>query len=421
MQVFANKKLNNLFIYGLGQGVNLLMPLLVIPYIIAICGEEGLGKIGIGFSMALIICAFVDYGSYIKGVKDISLNRDDPKFLAEKVKAIYLSKFLLLLLIILVFLIALFNVPYLAGDKLLFTFSLAIVVGQFLNPAWFFQGTENYKWLSFINILSKVLYVTGIFVFVTDKGDYIYANFFFGAGSIIASLIALVFIIKKYSITFENSTFRSAIYILKDEFTFSLSQVFLSVYQYVAIIIIGYLIGEYYAGQYKIIDTVVMTLKSYLTIFFYFIYANICFEISKDLKGGLKVWRLYNGLNFLFVMVVITVFYFAAELILTYFKIRAEDMPVVASYFRISLVIPVLIAISLPLRQLMFAFDKNRVYITVTTVSTIVNVVLLIFLTKHYHLEGAFASIIIIEVIIIALYLLILNNHLKKINEPKAV
>ena len=71
-----NKKLKDFLIYGFGQAVNLISPLLVIPYLVSICGEEGLGKIGVGFSLALIAIVLVDYGSYINGTKEISINID---------------------------------------------------------------------------------------------------------------------------------------------------------------------------------------------------------------------------------------------------------------------------------------------------------------------------------------------------------
>ncbi|MFT3794534.1 lipopolysaccharide biosynthesis protein [Flavobacterium sp.] len=151
--ILGKKKIKDLMVYGFGQAINLLSPLIVMPYLIHICGEEGLGKIGVGFSMALILNGIVDYGSYIKGVKDISINRDNHEYLAGRFKAIYLSKFLLLLAVLGVMTLVFFIVPFFARDKELFFLSLFMVLGQFINPAWFFQGTENFKWISLINIL----------------------------------------------------------------------------------------------------------------------------------------------------------------------------------------------------------------------------------------------------------------------------
>ena len=60
---FKNQKqFQNLTIYGFGQVFNLITPLLVIPYIVLICGEEGYGKIGVGMALAFFIMVFILYG-----------------------------------------------------------------------------------------------------------------------------------------------------------------------------------------------------------------------------------------------------------------------------------------------------------------------------------------------------------------------
>mgnify|MGYP006171724887 FL=1 len=74
-----NKQFQNFSIYGIGQLFNLLTPLLVAPYLIKICGEEGFGMIGIGLSFVFILTVLVDFASGINGVKEISIHRDDSK------------------------------------------------------------------------------------------------------------------------------------------------------------------------------------------------------------------------------------------------------------------------------------------------------------------------------------------------------
>ena len=77
-------------------------------------------------------------------------------------------------------------------------------------------------------------------------------------------------------------------------------------------------------------------------------------------------------------------------------------------FFQFALLIPLLTAISQPLRQLMFAFDKNEIYINITLITTILNFILLLFFVKNMGLKGAFLAIIIVEIIIILLYARIL-------------
>ena len=180
MSVFTKKKITDFLIYGLGQVINIVSPLFVMPFLLYKCDEDGLGKVGVGFSLALILNGIIDYGSYIKGVQEISINRDDHAVLEKRFKSIYLSKLILTVLVFLLLTFLIFTVPFFSRDKTLFFFSFLIVVGQFINPQWFFQGVENFKWISIVNVISKTIYILLVLLLINQKSDYVYANLFFG-------------------------------------------------------------------------------------------------------------------------------------------------------------------------------------------------------------------------------------------------
>lgn len=417
MSIFNKKKITDFLIYGFGQGINILSPLLIMPFVIANCGQDNFGKIGVGFSLALILNGVIDYGSYINGVKEISINRNNSVLLEEKFKAIYFSKFILLLIVLFIFSILFIVVPFFANEKTLLFYSLLIVVGQFINPTWFFQGVENFKWISIVNVISKGIYIALVVLLIRSKSEYIYVNLFLGVGAIIGNTIGVLWLINKYSFSLKKLHLQPALQILKDEFSFSLSQIFLSIYQFFPIILISYIGGNYMAGQYRIIDQILLLFKTYLNMFFYFVYANICFELNKSKEQGLYVWKQYNGFNLLLIVVLLGIVFCNAEFILTYTKIDKNQVSELVPYLRFALLIPLLTALSQPLRQLMFAFNKNNIYIKITIVTTSLNLGLLWVLTNSIGLKGAFVSIIIIELIIIVLYSRILLKNFNRIEK----
>ena len=339
---------------------------------------------------------------------------DNKTILESKAKAIYLSKLFLLLIAIVCISLLVFFIPFLSKDKALFFLSIPIIIGQFINPQWFFQGVENFKWISIVNVVSKVIYILLVLFFIKEKTDYVYANLFFGIGAIIGNSIGLIWLINKYNFNLRNFSTTDAIGILRTEFSFSISQFFLSMYQFFPIIIISYIGGDFMAGQFRIIDQIITIFKTYLNMFFYFVYANICFELNKSLKNGIKIWKQYNGTNFILLFVLLLLFYVFSDYVFVYFKIEESRIPQMSSYFKLGLIVPLLVSISQPLRQLMFAFNENKIYIKITIIATVLNFVLLSFLTKQNGLIGAFISIILIEFIIIVLYLTILKKYFKE-------
>ncbi|MDX6190461.1 oligosaccharide flippase family protein [Flavobacterium sp. Fl-318] len=404
-----HNRIKNFIIYGIGQVFNLVSPLLVMPYLVAICEKEGLGKIGVGFSFALILNVLVDYGSYINGTKEISINRSNPEIIKRKIVSIYIMKlFLIVVLLLLAFLLICF-VPFFNKEQAVFFFSFSYVIGQFINPTWVFQGLENYKWITFVNITSKIIYVAGVFIFINKKGDYIYANAFLGLGLIIASLIGLISLIKKYDLRLYKNVSKDALELLKKDFSLTFSQLFLSFYQYLPIMIISYVGGNNMAGQYRIIDQIIMTFRTYLQMFFNFIYADVCLQVHKNLKNGISQWFKYNGLNYVLVLSLLIIAVVSTKQILLYFNIRSNELESMTLFFKTGLIIPIFMAISMALKQLLFALDRNKEYINITIGSSFFSLFVFFILVKNIGLQGAFIATISIEILIIVLYGIVLK------------
>ena len=157
-----HKQLNNFVTYGVGQVFNLVTPILVVPYIVSICSEEGYGKIGVGLAISFFLMVFIDYGSDILGVKEVSINRENNENLEKIFVTIYSAKFILLLIVLAITSVLFYTAPFFNHEKKLFFLSLPILIGQFINPTWFLQGLENFKWITILNIISKVLYYRDI-------------------------------------------------------------------------------------------------------------------------------------------------------------------------------------------------------------------------------------------------------------------
>ena len=405
-----NKKLKDFLIYGFGQAVNLISPLLVMPYLVSICGEEGLGKIGVGFSLALIAIVLVDYGSYINGTKEISINIDNNQILEEKFTTIYIAKLIVTVVVLLITIIALKTIPFLSRDFLQLFFSFLIVIGQLVNPTWFFQGLQNFKWISIINVTSKVIYLILVFSFIKKPEDYIFVNAFFGVGLLVSSIFGFIWIYNRHSFSFKKGVFKKSLLLLKSESSLTISQLFFSLYQYAPILLISYIGGDFMAGQYRIIDQIVMVFRTYFQMFFNFSYADVCLNIYENKIEGINIWLKYNGYNYFLVLFLLICFGIFSTEILYYFKVAVTDN--MNSLFIIGLFIPVFMGISFSLKQLMFSFNENKSYIVITITATIFSLLLMFWLINKMGLRGAFVATIIMEILISTAYIFILRPHI---------
>ena len=323
---------------------------------------------------------------------------------------VYLSKSILLIVVL--FFLSLFCliIPFFRRDFIQFLLSFSIIVGQFVNPTWFLQGIQNFKWISIINVLSKVLYLLLIFIFIKQPQDYIYINLFYGLGLIFSSLIAFFWIRKKFSFNLSNFSMVKAKELIKSEFSLTISQLFFSFYQYSPIIIVGFLGGNQMAGQFKIIDQIVMLFRTYFQVFFNFIYPDVCLRIFNNAKEGVSNWFLKNVLNYVLILFIIILFYWKSTDILMYFNVENNSFKAIQGNFEIALLIPVFMGISFALKQLVFAFSKNNVYIFITIITTFLSLLLVGLLTSTFGLLGTFLTLIFTEIIVVTLYLIVLKD-----------
>lgn len=407
-------QLKNFSIYGFGQFINLVSPLLVTPYLIYICGVQNFGKIGLGISIAFFLILIVDYGTDITGIKNIAVNKDDNEALGKLFTTIFITKLFLFFLVLIFSSILFLSVPFFYQEKAVLFFSLPIVLGQLFNPTWFLQGTENYKTIALLNSFSKIIYLLAVFLFIKKADDYILANLFFGIGTFTSGGIAFIWILKKYNYSFKEVSKDGIVQLLKEDFSLCISQLFLSLKLTAPIVILSYFGGFVLAGQFKIMEQVISLFRTYLQTYSRFFYPKLCFKIFNDIKLGIHFWKKIYVLDGFFLMVVLSLLFVFAEQVLKFFKVENSMIADLIPVFRLSLAIPLLIAVSQPLEQLLFSLNKKAIYIKLTIIATVIGVTCLVIFTPYFRLVGALVILILTELLLALFYFLSLKNYFVK-------
>jgi O-antigen/teichoic acid export membrane protein len=248
--LLKNKQNTNLIIYGFGQLFNLVTPLLVVPYIVSVCGEENFGKTAVGMAIAFFLIVFVDFGSDIVGVREVAVNRDNPKILNKIFTLTYVVKAIILFLVLLIMSFVFLEFSYFKTEKIMFFLGFSVLIGQFFNPTWFLQGIENVKWITLLNIFSKTIYLFGIFFTVKSESDYVYINLWWGLGMIISNFLFFILIIKKNHFSFLLVNKEEVFKHIKNDFSIFSSQIFVSLQMYAPIVLVSYFGNNLMAGQY---------------------------------------------------------------------------------------------------------------------------------------------------------------------------
>lgn len=410
-KILFHPQFHKLSIYGFGQLFNLVTPLLVVPYIVSVCGEENFGKTAVGMAIAFFLIVFIDFGSDIIGVREVSVNRDNPEVLNKIFTTTYAVKGIILLIVLTFASFIFFTFPYFKSEKIMFTLGLSVLIGQFLNPTWFLQGIENVKWITLVNIISKGIYLLGIFFTIKKETDYIYVNLWWGLGMIFSNFLILIWIIKKHRFSFLMVNKEEVFKHIKNDFSMFSSQIFVSLQLYAPVVLISYFGNNLMAGQYRIVEQIIVIFKTYIFLFFNYVFPRVCYLIETDFKRGLKNWIIYNGVNFVFVLISMAFFHLFSYEIVAYFN--PTNRYVLSNLLEVAVFIPLILAISVPLKQLILALNYKKFYVRLTSIMVVINLLAIVFLLPLFKVYGVFYSLIATDLIVIIFYIYQLKKNNK--------
>jgi len=255
------KRLKNNFIYLFFlQGANYFLPLLTFPYLVKVLGVESFGVLALATALVAYFGVVTDYGFNLTATKEISLYREDKNRVEEIFSAVMSIKLVLLLLSfsVLYVLTLLFDSLYEYQEVYLLTFGN--IVGQVLFPIWFFQGMEQMKYITYLNLISKSIFTLAIFIFVGQAEDLYLVPLFVAIGSSVAAILALGIIYYNFNISFKFQSKERLTYYLKEGWHIFLSRLYVSIYTKTNTILLGMFTNNLTVGYYAIAEKIVLAI-----------------------------------------------------------------------------------------------------------------------------------------------------------------
>jgi PST family polysaccharide transporter len=158
----------------MAQGIGMLGPLVMVPFLARALGPEGWGPVLAAQALAAWLILILDYASDLSGTRDIARARhaDDAKSrVAEVFRDVLAAKLLLIPLVALIALLSLFLVPVLHGQGPLLAWTLAYAVCRGLNAFWYFQGMERVRFAASADAGARALSAFVVVALVREPGQ----------------------------------------------------------------------------------------------------------------------------------------------------------------------------------------------------------------------------------------------------------
>jgi len=309
--------LSNFFSLSALQGVNMILPLITLPYLVRVLGVENFGLINFSLSIIMFFSILVSFGFSLSATREISINRDNHSKVNNIFSSVITIQTILTILSFLILSILILFVDIFAKNALLYYATFGIVFGKLLFPTWLFQGMERMKYITYINVSFRVIFTALIFVFVQEKSDYIYVPILNSLGAIFGGIYSLYLINKLFKIKLVVPTVDVVKKQFIDSYHFFLSRVANNGSRYYATAIIGIYFGNVAVGYYSMVEKLFYAFMSVGGIVSQTIYPYM--SRTEDLKFFKKI---FISITLLSIIILLPLLYFNEEFLLLIFNVK---------------------------------------------------------------------------------------------------
>ncbi len=244
------------------QIVNMLLPLISMPYLIHTLGKELYGLTVFGQTIAAYLIVVVNFGFNVSATQQVSKHRDEPEKISEIFSAVLTIKFLLLILACSILVLSILFIDQLAAHAAIYLLFMLLCVGEALFPVWFFQGVEKMRYITIINISVRIAFVLMIFLIVKVPKDIIYVPILQGLGSIIGGLFGIYMLRKLSPIRWITPNLITITKYLKSSYVFFLSNFSAIVKDKSNVMIMGSFISLTAVAYYDLAEKIIWAMRS---------------------------------------------------------------------------------------------------------------------------------------------------------------
>lgn len=234
----------------INTGTQMLFPLITFPYVCRVIEADGIGQINFFQSIISYISLFTCLGIPMYAIREIARDRSDVVKMNRTAMEILLLHSMLTLVGYAIVAILCLTVPQIQVNIPLFLILSLTIFFTAIGCEWFYQGIEDFKYITIRGLIIKTVSVVLLFIFVKSKTDLLYYGCYtvFGVlGGNIFNFFRLRKYIHRENIIFSELHIRRHVKPVLKVFSFS---VVTSIYLQLNTVLLGFLKNALAVGYF---------------------------------------------------------------------------------------------------------------------------------------------------------------------------
>ncbi|MEH7225029.1 oligosaccharide flippase family protein [Bacillus sp. JJ1566] len=183
---------------------NLVIPLLIGPYVFRVLGSESIGRVKYAESIFNYFFIFASFGVYQYGLREISRIKHDKQKVAKLFTSLFTISLLTNLIVFAIFVLVSFMG---FGQDVIFPVLLIFGINFVLNifyVEWMNEAFESYDFITIKTIAVKLIYVILLISFIKNSDDYMWFAVLLVISTFLNNIISFVYVKKKIAFNFKE-------------------------------------------------------------------------------------------------------------------------------------------------------------------------------------------------------------------------
>ncbi len=278
-------------------------------YLARTLGVADFGLFTLAQSLTFYFWIAVDLGTSLYGIREIAKQKEKAEELINPLLTLRITAGLIAFAI---FTASIFLIDMPASTKLVFIASSLYLVTYSFNTDWVLKGLEKFKYIVIGNLISSIVYFTGVILFVRGNKYVATACLVWAISFLFGNLALAVFVSRKFGIKYRPSVnLKIWTFHLRESIHFTSSGSLTALYQYLPILLISIYLSSYELGLFSAPYRIVMaagSAGSLLPMSFYPVFSDLYHTDIRKFHSTYKMFQIVLMITGLLAAVIGTLF-----------------------------------------------------------------------------------------------------------------
>ena len=386
----------------LGHIATYVLALALVPYLLHTVGVAIFGMITLAQTVVSYLMLLVEYGfnlsatqEAVRLLQDKETNRAELQQLYNRVFTVRL--FLLVCAAVLFSLLVWF-IPLYRAEAALFFLTFLQLIGHAVYPLWLFQGGENMRLITLLNLCFRILFFVLVFVAVHSRADYLWVPALYSFGYLTIGLIGFFVAMYQYSIRLALAPWQEVVVALKNNMVLFFSNLALYLYVYAPTVLAGFLLSRQDLGYYSVAERIMTAIRHVVSAIAQAVFpvsARLSITSHAAMRSFLKraaiIYTLAVGTG------CVLLFFLAPSIV---HLLNKEPMLVVVELLQVLCWMPILFVINFTFSHVLLVYKHRTSYFVAFVLASICSILLTVFLTSHLGVLGTAYAVFVTELLL---------------------